>query len=388
MKKIVFIIYLPLTKKIEKDFYIMALLKNNIKVEYWDISNIYFPDLKLIDSIERNYTIKVKNFREFHDLAIHEDKKETLFITQITFEWKVWKLFRLLTKNGCELGIFARGMLPLPGINERRKWIDYLSYKKIIKHIKYRIHSGILYLMKSTGYIKTYDVIFYAGEEGYKTIGMGCKADIKHAEKIPINYFDYDNTLIAAGEKRIIDKRYFVFLDEYLPYHPDYKMSKIPTVDPENYYRILNSFFDSLENKFNLKIVIAAHPKASYSDNPFGGREVFKYKTNELVRDSELVLAHKSSAISFAIIYQKPVMFLYYKEFEELYHNSFMKVLIHFSKKINARMVPMDNPDLDKMDIFSVDKVCYDWYKYNYLTSPESEKTQTEEIFIEYLKRR
>ena len=42
----------------------------------------------------------------------------------------------------------------------------------------------------------------------------------------------------------------------------------------------MNSFFNMIENN-GLKVIIAAHPKSDYKINPFEGREIYKYKTNE-----------------------------------------------------------------------------------------------------------
>ena len=89
----------------------------------------------------------------------------------------------------------------------------------------------------------------------------------------------------------------------------------------------LNNFFSFLEKKYNLKVVIAAHPKTDLSKfkNLYPNFETIINKTIDLVFSSQFVMAHSTtSAINLAIIYKKPLIFLttnilenefqYYKE--------------------------------------------------------------------------
>ena len=66
----------------------------------------------------------------------------------------------------------------------------------------------------------------------------------------------------------------------------------------------MNSFFNMIENN-GLKVIIAAHPKSDYKINPFEGREIYKYKTNELVKNSTFTMAHMSSSINFSVLHNK-----------------------------------------------------------------------------------
>ena len=42
----------------------------------------------------------------------------------------------------------------------------------------------------------------------------------------------------------------------------------------------------------------------------FGGRRICRGQTAELVRDASVVFAHASTAISFAVLWRKPIVFL------------------------------------------------------------------------------
>src|SRR5208282_2733910 len=53
-------------------------------------------------------------------------------------------------------------------------------------------------------------------------------------------------------------------------------------------------------------------PRASYGERPecFGGRSAKQGQTADLVRDAGFVLTHASTAINFAVLYEKPVIFI------------------------------------------------------------------------------
>ena len=69
--------------------------------------------------------------------------------------------------------------------------------------------------------------------------------------------------------------------------------------------------FKKIEKKFESKIVVAAHPRVDISDynNFFKGREVFYSKTIDLVKNCKCVLAHTSTAISYAVIFKNQLYF-------------------------------------------------------------------------------
>jgi hypothetical protein len=85
-----------------------------------------------------------------------------------------------------------------------------------------------------------------------------------------------DHYVRSLSEKtRPVEGSFAVFLDINLPYHTDLKIVGWPTIEPHEYYASLNRFFDLLEERFGIKIVIAAHPKANYGREIFQGREIY-----------------------------------------------------------------------------------------------------------------
>jgi hypothetical protein len=128
---------------------------------------------------------------------------------------------------------------------------------------------------------------------------------------------DYDIYLNYPVEhsKSFIEGNYAVFIDENWAFHPDFAVSGQRSndfCDPREYHDELKAFLDACENELGMPIVIAAHPRSNYvlSKELFGQRQVIKGRTPELIAGSKYVLTHGSTAVNFAVLFNKPLIFL------------------------------------------------------------------------------
>jgi hypothetical protein len=122
---------------------------------------------------------------------------------------------------------------------------------------------------------------------------------------------DYD-VYLATPKTRTRDN-IAVLLDEYLPFHPDYVFHGIaPPATEAVYYPAIRRLLDQVEAERGVRVVIAAHPRSDYAgrEELYGGREIVRGRTAELVRDAGFALTHCSSAVNFAALFDKPVVFL------------------------------------------------------------------------------
>jgi hypothetical protein len=200
---------------------------------------------------------------------------------------------------------------------------------------------------------------------------------------VPISYFDYDLYLKARadGGRRLVEERYIVFLDNYVPLHPDLAFSGYPRIDPARYYRSLNRFFDLLERAYGMRVAIAAHPRADYHTGTFAGRPMYRMVTAELVRDAEFVISHHSTAISYAVLNAKPLLFIHTDDIAATYAHSFMNYLRCFARCLDAPLYNIDAVgDARQIALRPVNAARYERYKYDFLTCPEAENTPTQEI--------
>lgn len=383
IRKIVVIGYQPLTEKVVKDFYFSELNDNGFEVQYWDLSMLYFPNI-LQDRLVDARVLKINDIEELEYNLKSCIIGNSFFIVHITYEYRVINLFRLLTKHKCFISFFARGALP---VSNRKSTLK----EKIIKSLKSATLAAFVKnkyagLLKKVGYIKPYDIVFSAGNFGYLTVGIGADLEKKQSKLVEINSHDYDTALENLADAPVVHGKFCLFLDEYLPLHPDFKLLGIKSVDPDQYYESINKFFDFIEDKFQLSIVIAAHPKAETYKlrNPFNERKIIFGKTSQLTRDCEFVLAHISTSQSFAVLNKKPVLTLTTDSIKKIMpqYNYF---ITHFSVKMGSCLVNIDNYIDSDVMIKKVDEHIYNEYLYNYLTSTTSEKNTSSKIFLRTL---
>jgi hypothetical protein len=229
--------------------------------------------------------------------------------------------------------------------------------------------------------------VFMGGSLGWTGIGRVTQKDFETSVIVKVNSDDYDSYLKLKKEPPFISEDYIMFLDEYLPLHPDAKLFKIKNVKPEDYYPELRKYFDRVEKQFNRPVVIGAHPKALRykTEDFFGGRKVVFDKTVNLAANAQFILAHDSTSINYPVAFRKKIHFISSKNIRDGI-NSVHRRVICFSDYLgcNFQWFDEEKEKVELVDEISVVK--YDNYKYNYQTWKETEDTLTSEIFINFLK--
>jgi len=390
IKKVIYIGYMPLTEKVKQDFYFEEVNAIGLVIEYWDLSNIYFRGIYRDNyNDSKNIIVKFSSLKDVKKQLKGEDNNHVLYVINITYHYRVINLFRLLTEFNCKISCFARGALPNISFSNSKKIIlkriskvfsrPYLLINKIQ-------NKKALYL-KKFGLIKTYDFIFAAGEKGIETIGQGFLHDEKKSEIVKINYFDYDMFKQVEGTNNLINEKYCVFLDEYLPYHPDFKMFRINTIESNLYFDTLNNFFKDIEERFNISIVIAAHPKAERykTTNPFNGRKIIFNKTAELCKYAEFAILHVSSSVSFPVLFKKSCFFISTNSIKKVMATYHQKIIC-YSEELGQPLINISKYSKNSIFLNKKDEDKYKNYKYKYLTSIETEAKATANIFIDFVR--
>ncbi|HEY9163225.1 MAG TPA: hypothetical protein VIN57_01350 [Magnetovibrio sp.] len=150
------------------------------------------------------------------------------------------------------------------------------------------------------------DMVVFAGE-------IGCTEELAKVKHIVWAHSVEYNQYMALDAERKQTEPYAVYLDQALLHHPDYAYANEKILlSEETFFTPLNAFFAKFEQASGMKVKFAAHPRSEYERHPhlLDGRELHKGETAELIRDSALVLAHSSTAIVFATLWKKPLVFL------------------------------------------------------------------------------
>jgi len=202
---------------------------------------------------------------------------------------------------------------------------------------------------------------------------------------------DYDIYLEKQNHDIEEDKSLVIFIDSYLPFHPDFKMlndNNYP-VTPGNYYPKIRAFFEYLERNFRVHIIVAAHPRSEYEKLPdfFGGRKCIKGQTDELIRKSAIVISHDSTAINFAVLYYKPIIFISTNEFSQ--KNGVWPgdmLLKSMATLLKRKYINLDTfHKIDLKDEMLVNTQAYSEYIDNYIKTPGTPEIPIWEIFSQYI---
>lgn len=225
------------------------------------------------------------------------------------------------------------------------------------------------------------DLVVFTGEQSKTPLF----AKTPHA--VWAHHYDYDQFL-SLGPAPDADSKMAVFLDQDLAWHPDFAIANLkPPVTAERYYTALNAFFDMLEQKTGLTVVIATHPQAHQPSgpHPLAGRQMVKGNTAALVRDARLVLAHESTSLAFAILWRKPLVFLTSGEI----NRSHMAIRIAGRAALfHAPLIDLDRIEPSAIDLASwlrFDADSYAAYERAYLKIPGSEDRPLWEIVATYI---
>lgn len=375
MKKIIYISWEHLSEKVARDWFINYLISKGINVEYWDITSLLFKDQEFLPSIKRDFRINISNYQQLEKLLKTNQRLDVCFILLINYEARFYKLFRLFTQYRCKLYHIVWGYFPIKQKGSTKKVINFIlhpsKYYKLFEKI-------ILIFSKKLKLIKPLDVIFVAGDAS-----MSMYPETKR--KIPFNLCDYDNYIASKSIlTKPISTPYCVFLDINLGFHPDIKICKLgDNIDRDDYYTALYRFFEMIENRFKVRVIVAAHPTSNYKKDFFKGRTILKGVTPELVRDSEFVISHHSASISYAVLNRKPILFIYTDEMEQVYGDTVVSWIKDIAEFLHSKVYNIDTiNNSDQIVIEDVDVERYDKYKYGYLTTKKSENMLNRDIFL------
>ena len=221
-------------------------------------------------------------------------------------------------------------------IRSKKIYLSFLFSKYFLLNLLYMIKKIFsLFKYKKINFNFDYSVI--SGSGGKKN------EVIKNSKKIiQICSDDYKKSFKFGLKKN----NYAVFLDENLFYHRDYVRQNIKKkFVTKNYFKEMNNFFSFFEKKFNMKILIALHPKCEHKKvikRLFNNRLCFIKKSHELVSKCKYVFAHPSTtSINIPMIYKKPIFFLMT---EELMENFLWKMRLERRKHfLNQPIINISN---------------------------------------------
>lgn len=389
IERIVFIVVGGLSERDYKRYGIKILQDYGFRVEVWDLTNILYS----------NQPKQSKDFNgcKYSETKIFKDKKavarslqsltsKDFVISMLTYD--PWSLmaYRILSKSIANYGVCCANSIPVPKEMKRVSHMTRRFFDIIISHRGYDVLLKIIYFKLSKyrkKLIKPATVVLSGGKNNsIKQYVINDKTEL-----IQIHTFDYDMYLeeIKLPSK---DSHTAVFLDNMFTIDPEMSMHNIKQkVDSQEYFYLLNNFFDYIQKELNIEVIIAAHPRSVYNSLPdcFNGRKCIKGQTIKLIRESYLVMAHYSTAINFANLFYKPIIFMSTTKMRSTRDGYFIKEMAEWHGKNPVEMDRLEDIDL-KQEIY-VDRESYENYRRSYIKDENSINEPFWEVVAKRLKK-
>ena len=383
MKKILILTPFTFTRRDYRRFG-LDILKRNFFVKILDFSPWFYPNYHK-EFINEIFTgeeyISIKKENDFLSLNLINEKF-IIFDLLDTNKKSYWVRNKLKNKNSIFL-TFNLNPIPkaeIPKYTLIKKYINFLPQPKVFFMSLFNLFLNKFYNNKTT-YVPDISVV----------AGLEPLANLKSKKKLYAHSMDYDIYLKIKEKETSTNKvpPYAVFIDQDFITHPDMKIFNYDRPVSENkYYPALINFFKNFKIKTGLDIKFAVHPKSRNKklkellkeiDYSFGN-------TEELIKNSSLVLLHSSTAISFAVLFKKPIIILTSDELKKSWLWPRIKVL---SKYTDTKPINIDKDlesQLNLENIFNFDKEKYSKYLNQYLKVPDSPDIPLWEIVGNYLK--
>lgn len=363
--KIVIISSHEFDRRISILFQTKTLKEKGANIEYWNTSDITFREH--VNPIDDNIIqTSISSLSMLEKKVVENLSSTVLYIVYMNYCYITYPCYRILSKYNCDILYCINGVLPVV-LSSYRKY----TAQTVIKGIKNRIANFMLLSSRIKPAKFELKTCAKAGD-AYKIDN--------NTIKLSYNSTDFEDSLHFS--ELHIEKPYIVFLDQYLPLHPDNKLAGEMGANVHLYYEQMNHLFSILEKNHHCEVIIAAHPAAkSYIEsNPFNGRRLFTGRTKDLVKGSLGVVAHFSTAVFFAVIYEKPMLLA-----TSLDISSNLK-RVHryceaFAKELNCHCLMLDNIP-NELLMEPVDYDAYKRFKYNYITNPTSESISNVETLM------
>lgn len=294
-----------------------------------------------------------------------------------------WRLSYILNKyNVPMIGIQSNsGLRNILG----KSMNTQVKKKSKIENIINKFYFLLYLLLLKSNILSKYDTYFLSGK---KISNIITKYKTKYNEVVYINSHVYDKFLTQKDDK--IDNNTIVFLDVAVPFLADFKKWGMNEINPENYYKQLNDFFDLLENITDKKVVVCAHPQFNYKqkDIYFPNREVVWFKTNEYISKASFVLIHYTNAIQYGVLNNKPILLL-----DDINLNQYLRLSMDYCEKVlglrRINYTSISKSELQQIiDLNIVNKVKYEQFKTDYLINSGDENITSVEKITNILKKK
>jgi hypothetical protein len=236
------------------------------------------------------------------------------------------------------------------------------------------------------------DIALLAGSESSNAWTETAKNKIFTATP---GYFELNRIQKSAvgnkiGIPGVPKEEYILFIDDCLAMSFDFVLgAHKPIVEPGEYFPVLKQFFSRLESRFKMPVVVAAHPNGKefrgYKEY-FGERTVLFDATAELSLGCHFAMTHYSSAITYPVLLRKPILLLNSRQLKKKPQGIAINYIAGLLQCPQVAIdEDLDNRELARFDVSSVNESCYKAYQEKYITNAVPNDNNPFEPLLNYL---
>ena len=383
-KKIVLIFDTPALNTAIQTYSLEELLDLRYRVCVLDASPFLLPEVNRIISAKRfsdkrfeSYICRTKKELDGH---IRQNSKDACFIPMFNSYYDVRFVFKLFTKYKVFYGhvTTARTEFVIPSdMKFKRLWKESrLNPFHLYKAVYNRIVSKIIKYQKAK--------FLVLGGRDNEDLYINLNFHDSNTKIIRLHTFDYENFL-TSSKYDYNGKPYCVYLDQYFPFHPDIKTQlgfDFTDEDKRNFIDDMNKVFEHVRNKYNMDVIIAAHPRSDYNNKKdlYPNTKIEYGMTSQLIKGATLVVANCSNSIFFAAMARLPLIIVNSSVIKKI--NQLEIVLLGFAELTGALVVENVSELPDKFEI-PIHKEKYAFLENNYFKSGESNGKSMWEYILE-----
>lgn len=345
-------------------FSFSTLLENNCKIIFYDLSEIFYEKNKCDFEVSFVEIICLNKKNYISYLKSNISINSSVFCL-LEFNFNTICVFSLLKRKNVFLIYYNAYFTPYPFnsslINRFKIFISPYNIKR-------KFTAFVLLIIKKLTGIGVYDLEFM------------CYLKSNKAKKyVKINHPDVE--IIRSITSINKNNKYYVFIDEMFPSHPDFKYLanyiNVNGFNKDDFAIQLFEFLIKITNIQQVDIYIAKHPRRVGRVFENSNFLEFSNKTHELIKNSSGVILSQSASIGIAIYCKKPIVLL-----DSIFYPNYLRSRINFfSNELNIKPVRLDSDPV----FTDIDFTNYEKYLKKYLVF--SERTNSEIVLNELLYR-
>jgi hypothetical protein len=328
-----------------------------------------------------------------------------------SFAREIVEILPLLKKLNARLVLTQLGNLPAPTFVQREKVLLSISNKNAkrdieinqtskIESIKILILSSIFYRIIKRIKSRFNKVIIerkvnkfqpfigvIAGNKALQGNFHKCKPIIWSGSQ-DFHIFREEEKAHNSDPAVLIKYPFILFVDENLPDASDWVLLNTPPpVTRISYFEKLDKLFQRVEELYGVPVIVAGHPREQNVEgyvSKFNGRQVLFGRTARLTLEAQIVLTFASTAVSFAILAKKPIVFLALNEMRGHRYGADSEAL---ALSLGYSQVFIDNLENLKNDLSRniLNQARYDLYMSSYLCYQSTGESGYLQNFIDYV---